>query len=184
MHQKFFVHFATHLAEEVLRDGVLQAFRELLKQETQEANIRRIVSEPLRTAYDHLDDAVLQVNDVVRYRQHVENARLKFIEASHVDSPLRAAHGAFYAGVCFHLLGESMNELRWYERSLSMLVDEHNRRLKKNAIANGVLFLGPMVAPVWSLLREAVLTDEIVAVETAIEEAQTRHAQQFTECVS
>jgi hypothetical protein len=72
------------------------------------------------SALVHLKKAELELENSPAERQHIEYARLAFVNAVNLDASLPAARAACYAGFCHRLRGEPQ-ELTWYERSLSRI---------------------------------------------------------------
>jgi hypothetical protein len=119
---ELFVALITGLVDEWAADALYAAFCAVVKRENEVlVMLKRIVSEPLLSALDFLEDAANEVSDPQRRLADVEQARLNFVKASNLDFPLPAARAAFYVGVCHHLRQRTAHELRWYERSYSMM---------------------------------------------------------------
>jgi hypothetical protein len=100
---------------------IRHGFRAMINQEIETAEMNRLLSELFMSALFHLEKAELELENSPAERQHLEYARLAFVNAVHLDASLPAARAACYAGFCHRLRGEPQ-ELTWYERSLSMIV--------------------------------------------------------------
>jgi hypothetical protein len=97
-----------------------RGFRAMIDQEIETAEMNRLLSALFMNARVHLKNAELELENSPAERQHLEYARLEFVNAVHLDASLPAARAACYAGFCHRLRGEPQ-ELTWYERSLSMI---------------------------------------------------------------
>ena len=116
----FFLKMLMAVAAGSGRDAVHAGLRALMNEEIYTADPDRFVTQPFRTAGEHLKNAELEVNEA-RRRQHIEYARLEFMKATGLDAPLSAARAAAYVGLCHHLFGEPIHEFHWYRRTMTML---------------------------------------------------------------
>lgn len=115
-----FVKFVTGVVADNIKEQLLQAFRAMTEQEIYAEDINRLLSEPLELAHVHLRDACLEPI-AERRLQHIENARLNFLAASHRDTPIARVRAAFYSGLCHRMLNAPASEVAEYDRSHSIL---------------------------------------------------------------
>jgi hypothetical protein len=119
--EAIFAGFTKTLLVDPLTECIRMGFRAMVEQEIETTDLNRLISEPMRSAHSHLRNAEFEANEG-RRREHLEYARLDFVKAANQDAPLPAARAACYAGFCHRLRGETQ-ELDWYERSRSMIVE-------------------------------------------------------------
>jgi hypothetical protein len=72
-------------------------------------------------ALDHLQNTGTEPQGLPGESRHIESARLAFVETVRDNNSLVAARAAFYAGLC-HRLRDERQELKWYVRSLEIIL--------------------------------------------------------------
>jgi hypothetical protein len=160
-----------------------RGFRAMVDQEIETTDMNRLLFESFRSAHLHLKDAERQLDNSPKEWQHIEYARLAFVDAVHLDAWLPAVRAACYAGFCHRLRGEPQ-ELDWYERSLSMILAIETRLEKK--LTNNVLPMAGATAVFSSPLLDlqAVLaTDRMQYVRKNLH-AQMQIANEHKDAIS
>lgn len=93
-------------------------------------DVKKLKGEPYKSGYKFLEDA-MNVKSSKLQEDLINDARKAFTQATELEDAPSSARAAYQVGICYSMLKEPDNALRWYEKAFEISDSEWDKSLKR-----------------------------------------------------